>query len=343
MKTALFLLAASLTVSAAAASDKVIIAHRGASGYLPEHTLEAVAMAHAMGADFLEPDVVLSKDGVPMVLHDISIESVTDVATRFPGRKHANGRYYAIDFTLAELKQLRATERFDPKSGKPVFPERFPMWQASFQIPTLEEEIQLVQGLNKSTHRNAGVYPEIKAPAWHRQNGQDISRIMLELLARYGYRTKTDNFYLQCFENAEVKRVRNELGFKGKLVQLIGRHNLGEDPKSGGERSEDNAKLLTAEGLQELARYADGIGPGMQLVVSGRTAGALQISDVVKNAHAAGLVVHPYSLRADSLPGYAKSMDELFRIFFVEANVDGVFTDFPDTGAAFLRTLRERK
>mgnify|MGYP001309499716 CR=1 FL=1 len=215
-------------VSAAPPGAKIIIAHRGASGYLPEHTLPAVTLAHAMGADYIEQDVILSKDDVPVVVHDISIESISDVAKRFPERKRADGRFYAVDFTLAELKQLRVTERFNPATGKAIYPNRFPIWQSAFAIPTLEEELQLIQGLNKTTGRSTGVYPEIKAPAWHRRQGKDISRIVLGVLARYGYRTRSDAFYLQCFDFDEVKRIRRELGFQGRMIQLIGANSDAE-------------------------------------------------------------------------------------------------------------------
>jgi glycerophosphoryl diester phosphodiesterase len=163
-------------------AEKIVIAHRGASGYLPEHTLAAKAVAHAMGADYIEQDVVLSRDGVPVVLHDIQIETVTDVATMFPGRARADGRFYAIDFSLDELKALTVMERADER-GEQVFPDRFPRGASSFRIPTLAEEIELIQGLNLSTGREAGIYPEIKAPAWHRAQGQDISAIVLGVLA----------------------------------------------------------------------------------------------------------------------------------------------------------------
>src|SRR5262245_24187713 len=129
--------------AAAQSAHPFVIAHRGASGYLPEHTIAAKAYAHALGADYLEQDVVLSKDDVPVVLHDVYLDTVTDVAKRFPDRKRADGRFYALDFTLAELKQLRVTERFDVRTGQPVYPKRFPAAQSSFQISTLEEELQL--------------------------------------------------------------------------------------------------------------------------------------------------------------------------------------------------------
>jgi len=318
----------------------VIIAHRGARGYLPEHTLAAKALAHAMGADFLEQDVVLSKDGVPVVLHDVQIDTVTDVAQRFPDRKRKNGRYYAIDFTLAELKQLRATERFNPKTGQPVYKNRFPVGQSSFQIPTLEEELQFIQGLNKSTGKNVGVYPEIKAPSWHRQQGHNISKAVLHVLGRYGYKSKRDNMWVQCFEFDEVKRIRNELGYRGRLLQLLGRYSARESADGRPEPPTDNSHLLTRQGLEELATVADGIGPALSHIVTGKTNGSPQISDLVKNAHALKLGVYPYTLRADELPPCASSFEELCRLCFVEAGVDGAFTDFPDRCAAFLRLWR---
>jgi glycerophosphoryl diester phosphodiesterase len=315
-----------------AAPRKVIIAHRGASGYLPEHTVEAVAMAYAHGADFIEQDVVLSKDGVPVVIHDRQIDTVTDVASRFPGRARPDGRYYAIDFTLAELKQLRASERFDPKTGAAVFPKRFPVRQGSFSIPTFEQELQLIQGLNRSTGKNTGVYPEVKSPAWHRQEGQDISKVVLEVLGRYGYRTREDNFYLQCFDFEEVRRIRRELGFKGKLIQL-----LSEDTK---EDPTVYSRLITREGLAEVAAVADGIGPSLKLIVTGRSGSELKVTDLAANAHALKLEIHPYTFRADALPEYASSLEELFTVFFERIKVDGAFTDHADRGVSFLRGLK---
>jgi len=311
----------------------IVIAHRGASGYLPEHTLAAAAYAHALGADYIEPDVVLSKEGVPVVLHDIEIDTVTDVAQRFPGRERANGHFYAIDFTLAEIRQLRVTERFDPKTGRPVFPGRFPAGQAAFAVPTLEEFLQLVQGLNRSTGRESGVYPEIKAPGWHRRQGQDISAIILEVLARHGYRTKADRFYLQCFEAAEVRRLREELGFQGRLVQLIGRYSDGEDH----EELQDNTALLTREDLAGIARHADGIGPAIPSLLAVAPDGTVTPNEVVRWAHLAGLAVHPYTFRADALPKVAGGAPALLDLLFGTLQADGVFADQPDVVLAHLR------
>ena len=210
-------------------AEKIVIAHRGASGYLPEHTLAAKAAAHAMGADYIEQDVVLSKDGVPMVLHDIQIDTVTDVAQVFPERARADGRFYAIDFSLDELKALTVMERADER-GEQVFPGRFPRGASSFQIPTLAEEVELIQGMNLSTGREAGIYTEIKAPAWHRAEGQDISRVALGVLADYGYADPDDLVFLQCFDWHETRRIREELGWRGKLIQLLGENAWGEAP-----------------------------------------------------------------------------------------------------------------
>jgi glycerophosphoryl diester phosphodiesterase len=309
--------------------DKIVIAHRGASGYLPEHTLAAKAAAHAMGADYLEQDVVLSKDGVAMVLHDIQIDTVTDVMQVFPNRARA-GRFHAIDFTVDELQSLAVMERAD-QTGEQVYPRRFPRGASSFRIPTLAEEIELIQGLNLSTGREAGIYTEIKAPAWHRAQGQDISAIVLGVLADYGYRDPDDLVYLQCFDWNETRRIRSELGYRGKLIQLLGENDWNEAPEV------DYDALRTEDGLAAIARVADGIGPAMHQVVAGVDAdGKPIVTDLVANAHALGLAVHPYTFRADALPDYAGSLEEALRIF-VEAGVDGVFTDFPDRAVAFLR------
>ncbi len=304
-------------------AQPVVIAHRGASGYLPEHTLAGKALAHAMGADFLEQDIVLTKDDVPVVMHDIHLETISDVAQRFPDRKRGDRHYYTIDFTLAEIRQLHANERIDAKTGKAAFPNRFPPGQSSFSIPTLEEELQLIAGLNRTTGRVAGIYPEIKRPGWHRKQGHDISAIVLPILRRHGYATKADACWVQCFEFDEVKRIRGELGWEGRLVLL---HSGKKDAEEEGEA----AGLFTPEGLAEVAKVADGIGPSIGAVVSGNAKTGHTVTDLVKNAHAAKLAVHPYTLRADELPKWAASMDAALDVLFHEAGVDGLFTDFPD-------------
>ncbi|MFP4283731.1 MAG: glycerophosphodiester phosphodiesterase [Opitutales bacterium] len=302
----------------------LIIAHRGASAYLPEHTLEAKAMAHALGADYIEQDVVLSRDGVPIVLHDIHLDTVTDVASRFPARAREDGRFYAIDFDLAEIRSLRVSERFDPATGAAVYPNRFPVGQGLFRVPTLAEEIELIQGLNRSTGRTVGLYPEIKSPAWHRQEGYDISRLVLATLADYGYSQRSDPVFVQCFDAAETRRLREELGTDLRLVQLIGAN-------SWQESATDYDQLVTREGLARVARYADGVGPWIPLIIHGFEAnGQPQLTAFMEHARAAGLLVHPFTLRADALPAGARSYEHLYAALVEHAGVDGLFTDFPD-------------
>ena len=323
MSRFLALLLLSLGGLAAAEPRPLIIAHRGASGYLPEHTLAAKALAYGQGADFLEQDVVLSKDGVPVIFHDTHIDTTTDVAKKFPGRQRADGRFYALDFSVAELKQLNVTERFNPKTGKAAFPKRFPVGVGSFQVVTLEEEIQFIQALNRSTGRNVGLYPELKAPAWHRQEGRDLSATVLPLLRKYGYDAKDSACYLQCFEYAEIKRLRGELGWSGKLIMLLG-------GKGKGPGETDFTYLQTDAGLTELAQLVDGIGPPISSYVAGKTPAERQVTDLAARARKAGLKSHPYTLRADELPKCVTSVDELLSALFTEAKVDGLFTDFPD-------------
>jgi glycerophosphoryl diester phosphodiesterase len=308
---------------AAAEPRPLIIAHRGASGYLPEHTLAAKALAYGQGADFLEQDVVLSKDGVPVIFHDTHIDTTTDVAKKFPGRQRADGRFCALDFTVAELKQLNVTERFNPKTGKAAFPKRFPVGVGSFSVVTLEEEILFIQGLNRSTGRNVGLYPELKAPAWHRKEGRDLAATVLPILRKYGYDAKDSACYVQCFEYAEIKRLRGELAWKGKLIMLLG-------GKGKGPGETDFTYLQTDAGLAELAKLVDGIGPPISSYVAGKTPAERKVTDLAARARKAGLKSHPYTLRADELPKCVTSVDELLTALFTEAKVDGLFTDFPD-------------
>jgi glycerophosphoryl diester phosphodiesterase len=301
----------------------LIIAHRGASGYLPEHTLEAKALAFGLGADFLEQDVVATADDELVVLHDIYLDRVTDVATRFPSRHRDDGRFYVRDFILEELRTLFVHERTGA-DGSPVFPRRFPVGLGRFRIPTLDEELVMVEGLVRSSRRNVGVYPEIKAPHWHRGEGVDISGLVLGALKRRGYETRRDSCYLQCFDAQELRRIRRELGCDLKLVQLIG------EPHESDERT-DYQYLQTPEGLRETAGYADGIGPPLgQLYSLADIDGHPVSSGLVSAAHAAGMVVHPYTFRADELPPGFDGVPALVDWFACTLGVDGLFTDFPD-------------
>jgi len=297
--------------------DRIVIAHRGASGYLPEHTLPAKALAHAMGADYLEQDLVLTRDDVPIVLHDIHLDTVTDVAERFPARRRADGRFYAIDFDLEEIRQLQVSERFDPVTRQPVFAERFPVRTGSFRIPTLEEELALIQGLNQSRGMQTGIYPEIKQPAFHRQEGKEISPIVIAMLARHGYQTGDDHCFLQCFDSGELQRIRSGLSCRLRMIQLLETADLESDLP-------DAARLRAR--LAGIADYAQGIGPSLQLVFP---QAVRETSPLVEAAHAAGLVVHPWTYRRDALPAGWGSFEDLHLASF-RAGVDGLFSDFPD-------------
>lgn len=298
---------------------KIVIAHRGASGYLPEHTLAAKALAYGMHPDYLEQDIVLSKDDVPVVIHDIYLDDVTDVAKVFPSRKRADGKYYVIDFTYDELLQLNVTERFNTKTGKAVFKGRFPVGKGHFKLHSLQDEIEMIQGLNKSTGYNMGIYPEIKAPKFHRDSGKDISKIVLKILSDYGYKTKKDKCVLQCFDATELKRIRTVLKSQLFLVQLT-------------EFKEQNKNLAY------YATYADGVGPYFKQLIKSADlkTGKIVFNDYVKNAHKLGMVVHAYTFRADQLEGLP-SFDYLLDLGFNKANLDGIFTDFSDKAVAFLR------
>ena len=314
-----------------------VIAHRGASGYVVEHTAPAKAMAHAMGADYIEQDVVLSKDGVPVVMHDVYLDDMTDVAEKFPDRKDPEtGRYYAADLTLAELKTLHLTERRRLKTGEQVFPGRFPSGKGNFRIMTLREELELIQGLNKSCGREAGIYPEIKSPSWHRKRGLDVSKATLEVLREFGYEDKEDKCWVQCFEFEEVKRIRGELGWSGKLLMLI---SARKTPSKDGT---DYVYLRSDTGLKELSSLVDGIGPDIRLLASGKTPGTRKASDLTKRAHALGLLVHPYTVRVDDLPKWSATVDEMLEFLFQEQQVDAVFTDFPDVVVRKVASLKNK-
>ncbi|MDH3533094.1 MAG: glycerophosphodiester phosphodiesterase [Gammaproteobacteria bacterium] len=301
----------------------MIIAHRGASGYLPEHTLQAKTLAHEMGADYLEQDVVATRDDELVVLHDIYLDRVSDVATRFPGRARDDGRYYVRDFDLSEIRELHAWERMQA-DGTAVYPGRYPARSGQFGMHTLREEIELVQRLNRESGREAGIYPEIKRPAWHRDQGVDIAPVMLELLLSCGYSARSDAVFVQCFDAAEVRRLRHELHYPWRLVQLIGEN-------SWQEAATDYELLRSTEGLKQLAQHVDAIGPWTQHLYTVQESNGTRLSSgLTSRAQALGLAVHPYTFRVDELPPGFASFDELVFYFVGELRVDGLFTDFPD-------------
>jgi len=292
----------------------IVIAHRGASGYLPEHTLVGKALAYGLGADYLEQDVVATRDRKLVVLHDLYLDDVSDVAQRFPERKRDDGHHYVIDFDLAELKTLVVHERRGPASEAQKYPARFPRETGIAGVATLGEELRLIQGLNRSMGRTVGIYPEIKAPAWHRRHGVDLAKLLLAELAEFGYSRASDPAYVQCFDADELVRVKRDLGCELRLIQLV-------------EEGAEHAALLTPAGLRRLATVAHGLGPSYGQLLAPRWP---HLAPLVAQAHDAGLRLHPYTFRRDALPTYVQTLEELLEFFFDEARVDGVFCDHPD-------------
>ncbi|HKJ68674.1 MAG TPA: glycerophosphodiester phosphodiesterase [bacterium] len=315
---------------ASALNEKIVIAHRGASGYLPEHTLASKALAYGMGAHFLEQDVVLTRDDHPIILHDIYLDTMTSVAIEFPGRERGDGRYYAIDFTLEEIKTLHVSERIDPLAKLVVHPNRFPWGKSRFEIVTLREEIELIQGLNASMHRHTGIYPELKAPKFHTAEGKDLLQIALSILQEYGYTGRESRCFLQCFDSDALRELRSKHKVRLPLVQLLGDECREWDAFESGQ-------LSVERWLNEIAAYAEGIAPDMEMVYGRRDQMKRPAySSLVEQAHALGLFVHPYNCQADVLPEYANTMEDVLEIFYSELDVEGLFTDFPDRAVRFL-------
>ena len=271
----------------------VVIAHRGASGYLPEHTRPAKVLAHIMGADFLEQDLVATKDDELIVLHDIHLDTVSNVTTLFPDRAREDGRYYVRDFLLEEIRTLTAWERMQA-DGTAVYPGRYPAQTGHYRIHTFTEELHLLNRLNKATGRQVGTYPEIKSPAWHKQEGVDLAPLVLEELREFDGANTDGMVFVQCFDDAEVRRLKNELDCRWPIVQLIGLNRWHE-------AAADYEQMATAEGLARVAEVADGVGPHLSLLYS-QSNGDLRSTGLVEQAHELGMVVHPYTFRTDDLP-----------------------------------------
>jgi glycerophosphoryl diester phosphodiesterase len=306
-----------LTTSAAAAPPvrPLIIAHRGASGHRPEHTLEAYRLGVEMGADFIEPDLVSTKDGVLIARHENEIGGTTDVADRFADRKRTktiDGQevtgWFTEDFTLAEIKSLRARERLAFRSHA---------YDGQFQIATFDEVIELAQQLGKKVGRPVGVYPETKHPTYFRSIHLPLEEKLLASLQKHGWNSREAPVFIQSFEQDNLRAMRKQTTVR--LIQLV-----------------SAAAMVEGDGLRDIAAYADGIGPEKRLVVPVNADGSLGTpTDLVTRAHAAGLLVHIWTIRVDKefLPsGYHGNPEAEFEQFR-QLGVDGVFTDFPDVAA----------
>lgn len=319
--------------AAAMTYKPAVAAHRGASGYVPEHTLPAKTMAYALGPDFIEQDVIMSKDGVLMIMHDPVLDTTTDVAKKFPDRARPDGSFYAVDFTYPELRSLTVTERFNPKTGKPVFAGRFPGDSGiGFQIPTLEEELRLIQGLNKSTGGNVGVYVEVKEPAFYAREGKDITGAVIAMLEKYGYNSPEANSILQIFDYDAVRDARMK-GWKGDLAMLVLR---------GGQHLTDDKAvhewLLTPEGIAEVSRYATIYAPWFShLAVPTEDGKGYKLSDLADLARRHGMKVHSWTHRRDApFKGFKDSRQSLDTAF-KEIKLDGLFSDFPGDVVQYLK------
>ena len=315
------------------ARTPIVIAHRSASGYLPEHTLVGAAFAHAAGADFIEPDLVLTRDDVPVVLHDIHLEETTNAARIFPDRKRADGRWYAIDFTLQEIKTLRVNERINRKTGAAVFPKRFPAGESSFDVPTFRELATLVDGLNHSRGKHVGLYPELKSPAFHTKEGKNIAKIVIDILAEMGKNNADAPIFLQCFDPPALIYIKEVLKSPLPLIQLIGENEWHE-------ADVDYDAMRTPEGLKKVAAYATGIGPNLSQLFSvtkGKGKPVIAASGLAATAHKLGMLVHPYTMRIDQLPEGVPDAQAFHKLIFGLGAADGLFTDFTDVTVAFLR------
>lgn len=349
----------------------LVLGHRGATGYLPEHTLASYALAIEQGADYIEPDLVSTKDGVLIARHEVDITDTTDVAAHpeFSSKrttKTIDGitttGWFADDFTLSEIRRLRAVQRlaFRPQQ-----------YNGSYRIPTFAEVIELAQSARRSHGREVGVYPETKHPTYHQSVGLPLERRLLTVLDRYGWNRRSAPVFIQSFEVANLKLLNRLTSVR--LVQLIDANDVrldgsidsdGYGPydfKAAGDLR-TYADLVTPSGLAEIASYADGLGPWKRYVIGGRAVdanhdgqaddvngdGAVNEADrsataptsLLRDAHAAGLFVHAYTWRSERqylLADYGDDPVQEYLHFYC-LGVDGVFSDNPDT-ALTARTL----
>ncbi|GKT23419.1 glycerophosphodiester phosphodiesterase [Acidovorax sp. SUPP3334] len=342
----------------------LVIGHRGAAGYLPDHTLEGYKKGIELGADFIEPDLVATKDGVLIARHEPNITGTTDVSTRpeFANRKTkktvdgvVEEGWFASDFTLAEIKTLRAIQ---------PLPERDQSFNGKFQIPTLVEVLDLAKSEGTRVGRTVGVYIETKHPTYHANLNLRLEDRLLSTLSQYGYTTATSPVILQSFEVSNLKYLRTKT--QVRLVQLVDANDVKADGSidltapfdkpydfavAGDQRT--FASLLTPAGLKEVKTYADGIGPWKPYLIPSKLVdnnndgkpddlngdGKIDESDrvmmpatsVVSDAHAAGLFVHPYTFRSEAkrlASDFKGDPKAEYRLFY-RLGVDGVFADFP--------------
>jgi glycerophosphoryl diester phosphodiesterase len=312
----------------------IIIAHRGASGERPEHTLASYALAIEQGADFIEPDLVLTKDGVLVARHENAISDTTDVAAHpeFADRRtiktidgETKNDWFTEDFTLAELKTLRAKERL------PMLRNANTVFDGQFEIPTFEEILTLAQAKSAPTGREIGTYPETKHPSYFTSIGLPHEGALLAILARFGLDKPDSPVFIQSFEVSNLQAIRPKT--KVRLIQLM------DDKGTPADRPDLSYKqMASANGLKAVALYANGIGPNKAMVIPRTLLGTMgEPSSLVADAHAVGLAVHPWTFRRENffLPlaqraginpaGHGDVVAEIRA--FIDAGIDGFFSD----------------
>lgn len=327
------------------ADRPIVVGHRGASGYRPEHTLASYELAARMGADFIEPDLVSTKDHVLVARHENEISGTTDVASRpeFAARrttKTVDGRaitgWFTEDFTLVELKTLRAAERL------PSVRQENTIYNGRYEIPTFAEVLDLRERLSRELRRTIGVYPETKHSTYFRSIGLDLETPLVAAVRRAHLDLERAPLFIQSFELTNLVEMREKQGVRARLVFLTSASGAPYDLEAKGD-PRTYADLLTAQGLRTIARWVDGVGPEKSQVIPRNSDGTLgDPTALVNDAHAAGLDVHPYTFRNENqfMPPafrngttpthYGKAVNEQVR--YLEAGIDGLFTDNPDTG-----------
>ena len=328
------------TQPGAAPRAPLVIGHRGAAGYRPDHTLASYDLAIEMGADFIEPDLVATKDGVLVARHENDISGTTDVAEKFPDRrrkKTIDGQeidgFFTEDFTLAEIRTLRARQ---------PLPFRSKEHDARYEVPTFAEVIALAKKRSSETGRTIGIYPEIKHPTYFRAIGLPLEPMLIRALRDAGLTTRQSPVIVQCFEIDPLKTIRKELDVR--LVQLTDEFDARPADQVALGNPVTYRDMLTAEGLKEIATYADGVGPWKRTIVEENADKTLKrANDVVKDAHAAGLIVHPYTFRSEErylAPEYGKNPVAEYHAFF-DLGIDGVFSDYPDDAVKAVKSWRK--
>ena len=329
-------------VAVAPAAAPLVIAHRGASGYRPEHTIAAYRLAIQMGADYIEPDLVSTKDGVLVARHENEIGGTTDVAghPEFASRRTtkvidgaALTGWFTEDFTLAELKTLRAVERI------PAIRQENTAYNGRFEVPTLQEVIDLARFEGKRAKRTIGIYPETKHPTYFDSIGLSLEEPLVSVLRSNGLAHRKSAVFVQSFETTNLRELSTEIDVP--LVQLFGGPNSVPYDLTAAGTPRTYGELATPVGLADIATYARGIGPEKGLVIPRNPDGTLgELTTLVDDAHRAGLVVHAYTFRAENvfLPteyrrgadpaAYGDVIGEIS--VFLAAGLDGLFADQPD-------------